>query len=212
MNIPKSSSVLVLNISKLCKLAVPCSILAFDFVKKYSCSASDTLLLGETHRGKNLHTLILSSRECSAVHTAHLVSHFCTWFPPKRERFFCAIGFDTSFFTAALRIGRNALKLSTNVHRQLGSHPSLYRIFAHRFRLGKMCGTTLRAAGMHNPPVTYNQSIGVPQQILYTALVFQALKFSFSSDIYSPLSWLDTALESRRGRQNDLVESTMQTF
>lgn len=106
-------------------------------------------------------------------------------------------------------MGRNALKLSTNVHRQLGSHPSLYRIFARRSRLGKMCGTTLKAASMHNPPVTYNQSTSVPQQILYTALVFQALKFSFNSDIYSPLSWLDTALESHRGRQNDLVNKNL---
>lgn len=101
------------------------------------------------------------------------------------------------------------MKLSTNVHRQLGSHPSLYRIFAYRSHLRKMCGTTLKAASMHNPPVTYNQSTSVPQQILYTALVFQALKISFNSDIYSPLSWLDTALESQRGRQNDLVNRNL---
>lgn len=128
---------------------------------------------------------------------------------PSKEGFFCAKGFDTLFCTAALWIGRNALKLSTNVHRQLGSHPSLYGILAHRPHLGKMCGTTLKAASMHNPPVTYNQSTSVPQQILYTALVFQALKFSFNSDIHSPLSWLDTALESHRCRQNDLVNKNL---
>lgn len=127
----------------------------------------------------------------------------------QRERFFCTIGFDTLFCTAAFWIGRNTLKLLTNVHRHLGSHPSLYRIFAHRSHLGKMCGTTLKAASMHNPPVTNNLSTSVPQQILYSALVFQTLKRSFNSDIYPPLSWLDTALESHGSRQNDLVNKNL---
>lgn len=39
------------------------------------------------------------------------------------------------------------------------------------------------------------KSTSVPQQTLYTVLVFQALKHSFSSDIDSPLSWLDAMLE-----------------
>lgn len=108
---------------------------------------------------------------------------------------FCIRGLDTLFCITMLWIGRNTLKLSTNVYRHLGSHPSLYRIFAHRSHLGKMCGTTLKAVSTHNPPETYSQSTSVPQQTLYTVLVFQALKRSFSSDIDSPLSWLDAMLE-----------------
>lgn len=136
-----------------------------------------------------------------------------TWFhthlPPKRKRFFCARGFGRWFCTAALRMGRNALKLSTNVQRQLGSHPSLYRVFAQRSHLEKMCGSTLQTASVHNPPVTCNQSTNVPQQILHPAWVFQAPKFSPNCDIYSPLSWLDAALGSHRGRQNDFVNKNL---
>lgn len=92
-------------------------------------------------------------------------------------------GFDTLFCTAALWIGRKPLKLSANVHGQLGSHPSLHRTFEYSPVWEGCCGTTLKAASMHKPPVTYNQSTSVPQQILYTTLVFQPLKFSFNSDI-----------------------------
>lgn len=82
-------------------------------------------------------------------------------------------------------MGRNALKPSANVQGQLGSHPSLYRGFAHRSHLEKMCGTTLQAASVHNPPVRCNQSTSIPQQTLHPAWVLQ----NSASAVTSTLPW-----------------------
>lgn len=157
---------LVIDISKLCKLAVHCSISAFEFflIRKklfFFFSILHQALfsqLQQTGEKTSTHFDIKNIRQCLAVHIAWLVPHFCSSL--QREMLFCIRGLDTLFCIAMLWIGRNTL--STNVYRHLGSHPSLYRIFAHRSHLGKMCGTTLKAVSTHNPPETYSQKHQCP--------------------------------------------------